>query len=257
MHTISRGSSKAYHQDDNLVHCYESPRWFFVPVGFLWIYTSTTPRKHHGLLRRTGKKKGWYPTRKKRQPSADLDLLATPPHDFGNILDIYLALLPWVGISHKQTKKRTSWGMRQSVLSNNLISITMAPSMGASWWHVSKIDEEKSWRCWPRQVSVFLKYVFFKVSLPWNLKIPGRWTHFDKYCSIGYFKHPLRRQKGIDVLRGRSKGQGWWMCSIESTNGDFLHMNFKEFTCNLVLKPLWKYFTKLFKKEDSGPGSMR
>lgn len=28
-----------------------------------------------------------------------------PPHDFGNILDIYLALLPWVGISHKQTKK--------------------------------------------------------------------------------------------------------------------------------------------------------
>ena len=106
MHIISRGSSKAYPQDDNLIHCYESPRWFFVPVGFLWVYTSTTPRKHHGL--KTVRRNGRYPTRKKQQPSADLDLLANPR--LGNIRSIFYS--HGLGFPTNQTKNERAkeWG---------------------------------------------------------------------------------------------------------------------------------------------------
>ena len=77
----------------------------FIEVGefFVDIHQHDAKEGHHGL--KTVRRNGRYPTRKKQQPSADLDLLATPPHDFGNILDIYLALLPWVGISYKPKKK--------------------------------------------------------------------------------------------------------------------------------------------------------
>ena len=101
MHIISRGSSKAYPQDDNLIHCYESPRWFFVPVGFC----GYTPARRQGsttVLRRYDVTDGTQPEKNSNHRQI---WICWPPTTWQHPIDI---LLPWVGISHKQTKKRAS-----------------------------------------------------------------------------------------------------------------------------------------------------